>query len=782
MRGRGRRGRGRGIEGREQERVGKVLPKLIEFEKPPKKGFREIPIIPTREEILGERPTDLPINKVDEPFESIEEYLETHYKLLREDFVRSLREGIERYCETDEHDEDARTDIRVYENVKVVGVTFAGVGVVQRISFRTQHYEQVKWSMSKRLIPGTLVVLTNDKFSTMKFATVINRPEELLSKSYNLQIDIMFRPEDIEFELPDNYIMVESISSYFEAYRYILNVLQELDPDTLPFKSHIIGVNPNIGAPKYQERRVLNQNYDFGNAKAFKNMKEVLGQCIKLLGGMAEYLALKRMLTRELALIQGPPGTGKTYVGLAAVQILLENTAETIIIACQTNHALDQFLEGILDFEENIIRLGSRSKSERVLQHTLYEKSRNAGESNHPELSRLYKERAKIERKMEKLCDKILDPFVDMEYIREKEILSEDQISSLKQDDWYLGSSQNERGEQDRNYIKEWLESSIMTYSSTYDELENKIAQTIAGEQKHDEEDEVEDEEMIEDAKDQFQGIEGGIITKGKYVKVKGDIYVNSETYVNNKELSDYESVEDLWEIPPQVRAALHNKWRKRRLDEIKKQLKLLNQDYSKISEEIKTQKIRKDLVLLKSARVIGMTTTAAAKYHVLLMNLEPKIMVIEEAAETLEAHIITALTPSIEHLILIGDHKQLRPNTSVHELADYNNLGISLFERLVKYLPFTQLTEQRRMRPEIRELLTPIYNDTLTDHEKEEETLQESMSKINKFEARMCAKLAAFLVNCEYDPTKIMYSGQRKMIESLLREEGRKSEDVKKL
>ncbi|CAG8847015.1 6234_t:CDS:2, partial [Racocetra persica] len=59
------------------------------------------------------------------------------------------------------------------------------------------------------------------------------------------------------------------------------------------------------------------------------------------------------------------------------------------------------------------------------------------------------------------------------------------------------------------------------------------------------------------------------------------------------------------------------------------------------------------------------------AKYHELIMNLEPKILIIEEAAETVESHIITALTPSIEHLILIGDHKQLRPNISVHELAE---------------------------------------------------------------------------------------------------------------
>ena len=53
------------------------------------------------------------------------------------------------------------------------------------------------------------------------------------------------------------------------------------------------------------------------------------------------------MITRRLALVQGPPGTGKTYVGLKAVKVLLDNLPGPIIIACQTNHALDQFLEGL---------------------------------------------------------------------------------------------------------------------------------------------------------------------------------------------------------------------------------------------------------------------------------------------------------------------------------------------------------------------------------------------------------------------------------------------------
>lgn len=51
------------------------------------------------------------------------------------------------------------------------------------------------------------------------------------------------------------------------------------------------------------------------------------------------------------------------------------------------------------------------------------------------------------------------------------------------------------------------------------------------------------------------------------------------------------------------------------------------------------------------------MTTTGAAKYKALLKNVTSQIMIVEEAAEVLEAHITTALTKHTQQLILIGDH-----------------------------------------------------------------------------------------------------------------------------
>ena len=47
------------------------------------------------------------------------------------------------------------------------------------------------------------------------------------------------------------------------------------------------------------------------------------------------------------------------------------SSAPPILVLCQTNHALDQFLEGILHFEPRVIRIGGRSQSEVLKKHNL---------------------------------------------------------------------------------------------------------------------------------------------------------------------------------------------------------------------------------------------------------------------------------------------------------------------------------------------------------------------------------------------------------------------------
>lgn len=91
-----------------------------------------------------------------------------------------------------------------------------------------------------------------------------------------------------------------------------------------------------------------------------------------------------------------------------------------------------------------------------------------------------------------------------------------------------------------------------------------------------------------------------------------------------------------------------------------------------------------------------------------------------------LESHILTALSESTQHLILIGDHLQLRPKVCSYELSSESyegrqyNLNRSLFERLVigAKLPSSLLTTQRRMRPEICDTVRHTLYPKLVDYE----------------------------------------------------------------
>jgi superfamily I DNA and/or RNA helicase len=83
----------------------------------------------------------------------------------------------------------------------------------------------------------------------------------------------------------------------------------------------------------------------------------------------------------------------------------------------------------------------------------------------------------------------------------------------------------------------------------------------------------------------------------------------------------------------------------------------------------------------------------------------------VEEAAEVFEAHIMTSMSHKTSHVILIGDHEQLRPSPAVHTLDIQYNLSMSMFERLIKNkIEHSTLATQRRMRPEISKVMNFIY------------------------------------------------------------------------
>lgn len=191
------------------------------------------------------------------------------------------------------------------------------------------------------------------------------------------------------------------------------------------------------------------------------------------------------------------------------------------------------------------------------------------------------------------------------------------------------------------------------------------------------------------------------------------------------------------------------------------------------------------------------MTTTGSSRYHTILKDIGPRIVIVEEAAEVFESHIVAALSKSCEHLILIGDHVQLRPNPTVYMLAQKYHLDVSLFERLINNnTKKVMLTCQHRMRPEISVLMKHFYDHPIQDaqnvkeftrilgltkniffinHNQPEDLIGDNSSKLNKFEADYVSKFCEYMTKQKYDQSEItvlsMYLGQMFEIKKRLKQ-----------
>ncbi|GIY05613.1 NFX1-type zinc finger-containing protein 1 [Caerostris extrusa] len=178
-------------------------------------------------------------------------------------------------------------------------------------------------------------------------------------------------------------------------------------------------------------------------------------------------------------------------------------------------------------------------------------------------------------------------------------------------------------------------------------------------------------------------------------------------------------NIRDVWVLNYKQRWRLYKFWLESFIDKVNKYIPKLHQEIREGYRDLQNMRMVEDISVCRHALVVGMTITGAAKHRHIVQVLNPMIVIVEEAAEVLESHIVTSLAPGTEHLILIGDHQQLKPSPTVYELATKFGMNVSLFERMVENgLDCYKLEIQHRMRPEIASQLVPHIYTKLLNHE----------------------------------------------------------------
>ncbi|CAL1283285.1 unnamed protein product [Larinioides sclopetarius] len=806
--------------------------------------FRQLSIVPQDNDIVNVIVPDLPCNKIDGPYNSVEHYLSVHFRLMREDMLRSFRDCI-KMCENPS--EASRSGCRIYESVKIdFPPSYTPDGICYSIEVRT--HNEIDILKGNALMGGNMVCLTPDHFRTI-YCAILSKPVKASSNKTRL-CTTEIRLEDIFIDVlkPDvEYLMIEP-NAYFECYKHVLGAIKDFDKSTFPLSDFLVFLEYDNPEPEYlacpdifkgkkyflpvkcktpsqktaSDSKIIDEKLNseetpktetiLQNTKELcdmTNKKNVTDEAVELNSAKLEQKdesvkenssdiktfdplcyedwptaadlelddqqlhAFKTALTKKVAVIQGPPGTGKTYIGVKVVQALLENVPLTpIVICCLTNHALDQFLEHILKFTKKVIRLGHQSESKILPPHVLENLVTACKQSCDANSHLLMKgDLMKSLNLMQILAPELLGKDYrgdyDEKYAEKKNLcntLNELLCTQRLCEEKYLQDDIINKIIKDRKH-KDQLREGSSTHSKA---LSTSVLEWLCCSRTS---------ELYEECNSRF-------------LKIKRKNLDKPLGRTNAK----------LWSLKLSERFECFYEWRKKYLLDLQKEIetgqniyhKMMLEHYGKQLDSLKIE-------VLKSAFIIGVTTTGAAKYRELIRTTGASILIVEEAAEVLESHIIASLLPTTQHLILIGDHKQLRPLPANHELSEMYNLKISMFERLfINNAPSATLISQHRMKPCIADLLVQdeLYPDLKSydnvykyedivgvkssvfflNHCYAESEASTSTSSSNLFEAQTIAKLAKYFCIQSYLEENITilatYSAQVPLIQTYLEEE----------
>lgn len=304
-------------------------------------------------------------------YDNIEHYIDVQFRLLREDIIAPMREGIQSYKIMNDLNQKRVTkmpNMRIYFEAKITKKYYK-----EKETFLVHFFTKEDCSInSKKFMFESLLVFSDDNFNSMFFATVIKMNPQISSPIKTLSIQPLGNKSSIK--LNSSYTMAES-DAYFLPYMYSMSVLNTFDHYNFPMKSYIVYGKTKPKIPAYLKYNSKKYNI---NGSQFNILNDELWPDNKVLGlDCAQRMAFKAALTEEFTVIQGPPGTGKTYIGLRIAKSIIENMYETnilrkpIVVVCYTNHALDQFLEGLINITEKITRVGGGCKSVVLKSHVL---------------------------------------------------------------------------------------------------------------------------------------------------------------------------------------------------------------------------------------------------------------------------------------------------------------------------------------------------------------------------------------------------------------------------
>lgn len=351
-------------------------------------------------------------NKINGAYKNIEEYLDTLFKLLKEDYEGNLREVI---LEMKAHLRGAKVtekDFYVYDKVDIERIETDENpmnGIIHRINISIGGNENQFVNNNKPFKYGSLLLFSrHSQFTNFVLATVIDDVElqSTESESYKV-LKVSLVGDLLQIKPYWRYYMLETKVLY-NPYYEVLNAIQSKSTENFPMEKYIVYLDTIPCVPRYISTETV-YKIDGKSLKLFTSdpWPEDL---LNLDSSQVE--ALRSALIYEFVLIQGPPGSGKTHIARTIIDVLIDNKSflsTPILLISSDNYSVDTILESLVLNKRNVIRLGNRTKSKVLKKHLLHNKIKPFGRDMKNKIERIKEPLLRKINKNEENIEKLVE-------------------------------------------------------------------------------------------------------------------------------------------------------------------------------------------------------------------------------------------------------------------------------------------------------------------------------------------------------------------------------------
>ncbi|XP_072178732.1 NFX1-type zinc finger-containing protein 1-like [Diadema setosum] len=633
------------------------------------------------------------------------DFIQIQQQLIRQEVVEPLRYQISEYHQLKRNIGVSRAmrECSIFSHVNVYKIitTHTARGVTIRVKFGSRPDD-----LSGFFTFGTLLCLTSNDFHDMIFASVAKRDESWVQKGF-FELRLLREGDAVKILTTRDLTMLDA-KIYAAEYHSIYEALEQIRglQSCMAFQDYMISVSAAAIQKKHHKflQGNLEARFDPGPllkadscAQGVKSTRRVvkledwprLEQCEP---DEYQMRAIQSALTKEVTVITGHPGTGKTYVcnKIVHMMVLKERQShyapdsdtrqrDLKLFICYSRATLDEFIQGILRFQTTgIIRCGEHTTDADLAKLGL-EKQRENHKSEISACDSQYKvELGELGKRLDALRgnSRLLDTA----------ILSVNTLQAVMTEEQRRCFPHAERGE-----ILKWL---------LFDQIPDQDLRWLQS-RAPPPQGRLPGDFWIE----QMMSLDFNPDRENPSSPIAKHIAKHHrEGKLSAKTPGGHRS---LWNLVVRDRWALYHTWVataqakiRERIGHIYGQMESIRRKSQKAHDDV-------DLRVLQTASVVATTCSAAVKIHRVLMQLSPRIVIIEEAGEMLQAVTATIIPPQSQQLVLIGDkYPRINQYTHAKKLAEGNGCETSLLQHLMDSgYPVNTLAMQHRMSPSVSKL-----------------------------------------------------------------------------